>query len=54
MLSEVEKRLVNGSFSIGKMNCDEHENERRAIVRNVKRVVKEAILNLMDYGWMSD
>jgi hypothetical protein len=30
------------------MNCDEHENERRAIVRKVKRVVKEAIMSLMD------
>jgi hypothetical protein len=38
--------LVNGSFSIGKMNCDEQENERRAIVRREEnRVLKEAILS---------
>ncbi|PNX85208.1 hypothetical protein L195_g047544, partial [Trifolium pratense] len=44
MLSEVVKRLVNGSFSIGKMNCDEQENERRVIVRREIRVAKEAIV----------
>jgi hypothetical protein len=48
MPSEVKKRLVIGSFSIGKMNCDEQENERRAIVRKEKRIAKEAIMSLMN------
>lgn len=48
MPTEVEKRLVNGSFSMGKMNCDEQENERMAIVRREKRVAKEAIMSSMD------
>jgi len=50
MPTEVWKRLVNGSFSMGKMNCecDEQENERMAVVRREKRVAKEAIMSLMD------
>ena len=43
----MEYRLVNESFSIGeKYSCDEHESEKRAIVRvrEEKSVAKEAII----------
>jgi len=46
----VENRLVIGSFSTGEKNCcDEHENERRAIVRirEEKSVAKEAMVSSM-------